>query len=361
MGGAGVDVKIGPKLNGELGFGTLVDFSERFDTDAYAKGQLTLSAGLKAETYYYHLNLAKPSDRGKIKLPFETETFMELKKINLFPEFHTKAVFSKAPPVVVQTSDADDAVGVSSYSDTNIGYPLPISHEIADKETDKTIVESETIETFESEQDGYQNISGQILIPSELGTIEPDDIVVRPVFNYRGYKVKTQPTDVLSDILLTPCIANLCAGGTHFISGMTPVSQVTLDSITYIEGNLLGHIKGDARFEKKRTFSTVDFLDLSSLDKSSGSTTGTHPLFGVWTGIISTQPVSFTFTDDSTGIYNGIEFTYMYNTPLKGGITIMLENDGVISFSILKIEETEMKIVMKGTDTVTVLQKECLQ
>ncbi len=72
---------------------------------------------------------------------------------------------------------------------------------------------------------------------------------------------------------------------------------------------------------------------------------------------IAGESVCFKFLDNYRGDYNGVPFTYSYNSPLKGGIAIRLENGGVISFSILEIAEDSMTIVMKGSDTKTILSK----
>lgn len=355
LAGAGVEVKAGPKVEADFGIGVLSTLSDHFDSESYGKAHLDVFGGLKTETYYYLRNLKNFHEIEKVKLPFESEWFSKKFRLNLFPEFHSKAVLTKKTAPVVQTPDAPEAVSVSTFTSTELPYPIDVDFEIADKATDATIAEVRVEENIEPGLDKSQNLSSEIEIPVEIGKIDKDGIVARPIINYKGYRVKAASVDVSGDMVLTPMIASMCEGGAYFVSGMTPVSQSDFGDDTYIEGNLVGLQTGDPR-HRRRSLSTVDFVDLSDLAHS-GQGGYLHPLIGDWTGEIVGEGVIFSFINDSEGEYNGNRFAYRYDAPKKGGILIQLDDGGTISFSILEIADGTMTIVMKGSDTRTILTR----
>ncbi len=358
LAGAGLEFKLGRQLEGELSIGLLQDLTEEYDAEAYGKANLYTKMGLKMETYVSHRDLRNPSDIRRIRLPFEVEHFWDKETIHLLPEFHTKAVLGRATAPIVQTGKEPEAVSISSFTETDLAYPLDISYEIADKNTDATLAETEVIDTLEKESGEVQTIYTDIPIPAELGKIDMKDIVARPVVNYKGYKIKTAPANVASDMIMTPYICALAGGSTYFVSGMTPVSQHTYGETTYIEGNLVGYgAKSDPRY-KKRKFKMYEFIDLSTPNKCNGSHGGTYSLLGSWTGTIAGEEVSFTFAEDGKGTFNGIAFTYKCNSPTRGGIAIQLSDGNSISFSIADISDDSLTIIMRGSEEELVLYRQ---
>ena len=185
-----------------------------------------------------------------------------------------------------------------------------------------------------------------------------DVIVARPVINYKGYKVKTVPVNAAADMIMTPNICSLAGGSTYFVSGMTPVAQHTFEETTYIEGNLVGYgVKSDPRY-KKRKFKMYEFIDLSNPASCNGMHGQSVSLYGEWIGKIADQDVSFTFTDNEKGSYNGIPFTYKFNSPQRGGIAIQLATGGTISFSIVDISNDSMTIIMKGSEKEIIIYRQ---
>lgn len=355
--GAGFEVKVGRKWEGELSLGLLQDMTEKFDVESYGKANLYSEWGLKMETYISHRNLKDITEIKKIKLPFEVEHYWSPDTIHLLPEFHTKAVICRATAPIVQTGKEPEAVSISSFTETELTYPLDISFEIADKDTDKTLAETEVTATLETEKEDYQTVYSEVIIPTELGKIDKDAIVGRPVINYKGYKVKADPVNAAGDMIMTPNICSLAGGSTYFVSGMTPVSQHTFGETTYIEGNLVGYgVKSDPRY-KKRKFKMYEFIDLSDPASCNGMHGEPVSLYGVWIGKIADEDVSFTFTDNENGSYNGTPFIYTFNSPQRGGIAIQLSTGGSISFHIVDISDDSMTIIMKGSEKEIILYR----
>lgn len=355
--GAGIELKFGPRIKSELSLGVIQELSRRFDQEAYAKGKIQFQLGLKTETYYFHRILRNPTLINKVKLPFESEVFADLFTYDLFPEFNTKAVLARETAPIVQTGNEPEAVSISTFVEEELPYPLDISFEIADKNTDETLAETEVIDTIEKEMEDTQTSYTDITIPASLGKVDKDAIVARPVINYKGYKVKARPTNVADDMILTPNICSFTGDNTYFVSGMTPVSQHTFGDHTFIEGNLVGVLKGDPR-HKKRKFKMYEFIDLSDPASCNGAQGEPVSLYGEWTGNIADEEVSFTFTDNENGYYNGVPFTYKFNSPQRGGIAIQLSAGGTISFSIVDISNDSMTIIMKGSEKERLLHRQ---
>lgn len=355
--GAGIKLKVGPKLEGEFSLGVLQQLSEEFDQESYGKANLYLKGGIKLETYEYHRSLKNIFVIQENKLPFEAEAFADLHTIHLFPEFNSKAVLAKETAPIVQTGNEADAVTISTFVEEEIAYPLDISFEIADKESDETLAESEVIATIEKETDETQTSYTDIPVPESLGKVDKDVIVARPVINYKGYKVKAKPANVAGDMILTPNICSFTGYSTYFVSGMTPVSQHTFDDQTFIEGNLVGVLKGDPR-HKKNTFNVIEFVDLSNPASCSGAQGTPVSLYGEWAGKIAGEDASFIFADNANGAYNGMPFTYKLNSPQRGGIAIQLAGGGAISFSIVDISDQTLTIIMKGSEQEAILRRQ---
>lgn len=363
--GAGAEFKYGLKLEGELSAGLLADMTKEFSPETYAKGEIHLDHGFKLETYLCNFNLRNFDFKDlknlfqvdKTKLPFEWEKFWNIRTIKLFPEFNSKAVMAKETAPIVQTGDEADAVTISTFVEEEVAYPLDISFEIANKDTDEILAETEVIDTIEMETKDTQTLYTEIVIPDELNKIEKESIIARPIIHYKGYKVKAQPANIAGDMILTPNICSMTGGSSYFVSGMTPISQHTDGETTYIEGNLVGYgVKSDPRY-KKRKFKMYEFIDLSDPESCNSMHGEPVSLYGVWTGKIADEDVSFTFTDNENGLYNGTPFTYTFNSPQRGGIAIQLSTGGSISFHIVDISDDSMTIIMKGSEKEVILDR----
>lgn len=347
LAGVGAEFKIGPKLESEFSLGAINQLEEEYDQDVYAKGEIRFSAGVKAETYSYHHDL----EWNKLitKLPFETDIFFPIDTLRLIPEFHTKAILAKETKQFVQSPGNKDAVSISSFTETSLPMPLDIDYIVEGIGDKSTIAETEKPNRIEENSTDSQNLNMEINLPSDISKESLDNLVVYPIVNYKGYRIKAKPADVASDMVFSPMIASIGGRSSYFVSGMTPVSHKKVESDTYyIEGNLLGLPAGDDRFKKKNTFTLIDFIDLEELNNTTSTTT--HPLIGTWSGVIDDSEIVISFIDPYTGRYNGKNFTYSFNSPLKGGIAIVIEDGSTINFSVLEISDERLRIVSKGND-----------
>ncbi|MDE6335136.1 MAG: hypothetical protein K2L34_01080, partial [Muribaculaceae bacterium] len=351
--GAGVELKVGPKFNAEFSLGVLQELSEEYSDEAYGKAQIELSVGAKMETFTYYLEHILFGDAVNIKLPFESEIFMPVDVINIFPEFHSKAVMAKETAPFVQPCDASDAVSVSTYTETLLPRPLDVDFEIANKDTDEVVAELDFEDVLQSSEectDDFQNLNGEIPLTVDLPQEQKENLVGYPIINYLGYRIKAKPVDVGSDMIFAPMIATMNSGGSYFISGMPIVAQHNYEDSTYIEGNHVGVMPINEKLQGKKTFTVIDFVDMSDLTNPSGVLNRNHPFLGEWAGVIFTDKVSMHFIDEKTGRFNGEDFTYTYDSPYKGGIAIQLRGGSTISFSVAELDPYGIKIVPKGSN-----------
>lgn len=122
------------------------------------------------------------------------------------------------------------------------------------------------------------------------------------------------------------------------VSGMPHVSQLTLEETTFIEGNIIPHGTLDNPFKPERTFTVIDF------DNVSGS--GTRDLLlGTWHRNIDGNGSVLIFSDDSNGSYNGVPFTYSINTPVKGAVSIKMNNGNTITFYVTGLTSEHLNII----------------
>lgn len=348
--GAGTEIKIGPKLEADFSLGALQSLADKYNDEIYGRANVDFSVGAHMTTYMFHReHLYLFGDKVRTQLPFETELFIPVKKIDLFPEFHSRAVMAKDNSAFIKPIDAPDVVSISSYTETDLPYPLDVDFEIADGHSDESLAEIDIdgcLRTPEEFDEPYQNIQGNVPVPPDLPKEKRDWMVARPVINYLGYKIKTKPTDIASDIIFSPIIASMDKNGSRLVSGITPVSQVDYENNTYIEGNIVGILRVDHRFKEKRTFTTVDFVDLPDITDISGVVNPSHPLLGKWSGDLLGKSIVIEFIDERVGIFNGQEsFVYWVNSPLKGSVSILLDGGDVITISIIEIDGSRMVIV----------------
>lgn len=360
--GAGAEVKFGPKFEADFSLAAIQAVSEKYNEDVYGKAKIECSLGAKTETFTYRLDHWVLGNKVRTKLPFESEVCFPLRTIELFPDFSAQAVLGKESKSFIRSADVSDAVSVSAYTITELPMPLDVDFEVADADTDETIADVDLDEPLDipgNYSDDYQSLQTEIVLPEDLPEEQKDRLVARPIINYKGFRVKGKPIDVASDMVFSPMIASFAGNGAYFVSGMTPVSQHTYgDSVTYIEGNHVGVTRIDEKLKGKRTFSVIDFVDLSDLVTESGSLNRSHPLLGHWAGTVMVDQVSLHFIDEKTGQLNDEFFTYQFNSPLNGSIAIRLENGSTVSFSVFELDTNQMTIVPKGSDETFTLTRD---
>lgn len=346
--GAGAQLKFGPLLEADFSLGVLNQLSETYTQELFGKANLSLSAKLAVETYTYHLTNWIFGKKDRTKLPFEFEKPFEIGKLNLFPEFHTRSTVGRERKPLVKKPDRAKAIDVATYTEKPVETELEVGFELADPQTDETIAQvwdEEEKDIIQPKSEEAQSFDTEFALRDELKDIDPEKVVVRPVFKYRDKIVKAAPATPLSGMFLSPVIYHGNRNAKYIVSGQSVVHQSNIDETTYHQGNILPVVEKNNKYGK-RTANTVEFIEV---DVPGSTGVPRSSLLGTWAGVVAGENVSITFTDDSTGSYSGTPFTYRVNSPLKGGISIKMENGSTITFLVLKLDSSTMTIAPQAS------------
>lgn len=346
--GAGAQLKFGPLLEADFSLGVLNQLSETYTQELFGKANLSLSAKLAVETYTYHLTNWIFGKKDRTKLPFEFEKPFEIGKLNLFPEFHSRSTVGRERKPLVKKPDRAKAIDVATYTEKPVETELEVGFELADPQTDETIAQvwdEEEKDIIQPKSEEAQSFDTEFALRDELKDIDPEKVVVRPVFKYRDKIVKAAPATPLSGMFLSPVIYHGNRNAKYIVSGQSVVHQSNIDETTYHQGNILPVVEKNNKYGK-RTANTVEFIEV---DVPGSTGVPRSSLLGTWAGVVAGENVSITFTDDSTGSYSGTPFTYRVNSPLKGGISIKMENGSTITFLVLKLDSSTMTIAPQAS------------
>lgn len=344
--GAGAELKFGPAVEGELSLGVIERLSEKYDKDAYAKGQLRTALKAKGRTYVYHREHWGFGSIKKTYLPFEPSAKLDLTSLNLFPEFSAKAVLARCTEPLVQTPSRSEAIDISVYTTTDTEIPLTIGFELANSATDETIVMADetNIEdnVIAAHSPEYQQFDTEIPLPANITVSNLDNVVARPTFKYLNHTIKAKHAAIGKDMGMSTMISGGCSSGINFIYGMTPVSQTTVDNTTYIVGNICPVTAPASKFRRK-TAKTLEFIEISNV----GIGTSDNSIVGAWSGRIAGTEAKFVFSADGTGNFNDTDFTYRINGRQTGCIDIILEDYSTITMYVVAITPDTMTVMPK--------------
>lgn len=356
--GAGAQLKLGPQLEAEFSLGALNQLSEKYSQELYGKAALTLSAKLGMETYVYRLDNWILGHKDRTKLPFEFEMPYEIGKLNFFPEFHSRSTLGREHSTFVRTPSRAKAIDVATYSENPVETEIEVGFELANAQTDATVKQiwnEEEKDILKPKSEEAQIFDTEFALRDDLKDVDPDNVVVRPIFKYRDKVIKAAPTAPLSGMFLSPVIYNGSRNSRYIVSGQSVVNQTNIDATTYLQGNIMPVVEKNSKYCRKRTASTIEFIE-TDIPGSSGSPI--DALIGTWTGSVMGENVTITFTDKSTGIYDGTPFSYRVNSPLQGGISITMDNGSTISFIVIEIESSAMTILTQSSKTKFTLTKQ---
>lgn len=333
--GAGANFRVGPYLSGELSMGIIDNLSQNYTPENYAKGSIEMGVRLLINTFTYSRQNWLWGDRVHHDLPFKADLKFPGRTLELFPEFKTRATYGRSQNGFVQPANRPRAIDAATYTSTNIEYPLNTGFEITDTVSKKTIsciIEEESI--VEANIDEQQNFTTEFVLVDTLADVKPENVVISPVFRYKGKIIKAAPCNIASDMVFSPIISALSKNNRYFVSGMTPVSQHDYEERTYIEGNLVPVTIKDNRFRPQLPAGKA-YVNLEQ----------TNPLIGTWNGNIDNKTVSLTFNDDFTGKYNDTEFKYSLNTPRVGGLSIKLSDGSSIRVYVISLSSTTLELM----------------
>lgn len=358
--GAGALVKVGPNMEAELSAGILSHLGETWDWESYKKSKIDVKARGKIETYWFnreHLLLFGEKQRHKLPLTFDKK--IGGFTINLFPWFNSRSTVGRERHVAVRGTDRAKAIDVASYTETPVATPLPMGFEIADAETDTTIArwwgdgdDAPVIEAGSSEAQAFDT---EFVLRDELKDVDPDKVVLRPVFRYSDKVIKAAPVAPLSGMALSPIIFHGAHHGRYIVTGQPFVHQSEIDTTVYIQGNIVPVPEIDNKFGGKRTATVVEFREDEDPDKP--GTVRDNLIYGSWRGRVDGKDVTFVFNSDRTGSYCGIPFTYRLNSPRTGGVSIVMENGSTMTFYVNSIDATTIEMTIEHTRQKVTLTK----
>ena len=302
--------------------------------------------GLRAQldTYWFkNISLGGAANREYFELPFKQKFDLGLIDLNLFPNLPTRSTRGTAASQL-EESDAP-AVDIATYSDTDIEVPLEIGYQLVNNITDNIIQETILEEPIEAHAEEPQHFYAEFILDEATAQIDHKNLRVQPIFKYAGYIIKAKPTNVAGDMVFSPLNATMHSPGQYFVTGMTPVSQSNKGELTFVEGNLLPFHFANNPYKNQRTANIISWIETSQ--GGSGSLPKNY-LIGTWNGHCDGNDVTMNFSDENSGTYNGISFTYTLNKPSVGGLSMTLDNGKRIMMYLLDIDDTQLIVTNKA-------------
>lgn len=323
--GAGIDLKVGPYIQGEFGMGIIQKNIQTYNPEAYEKANVNTCTKINFNGYTFNQKLFENEIKKDIIISL-TNKFGE-KTINLFPKFiDTKAILDKTQ---------NNSISITTKNETPIIYPLDMGFEILDE--NEQIIDSIFIETpilpKDSTIQGFYAIIDSVQIPKG----NEKNISVRPIFHYYNNTIRALKTPLLSDCLLQPFISYQTNGINTYISGLPFIGYHKEKELTYIVGNYLPIIQKDTIFSSNNEHINGGvYIDDFNF------------LVGKWECEQSENEKYFQiyFYDNNTGVYiiedTEMSFNYKINYPQSGYITLYFDS---IKPLILKRESDKIYIL----------------
>lgn len=342
--GAVAAFKLGPFIHGELGAEMLSKMSENWQPEYSMKGSLNMGLRAQLDTYWFkNISLGGAANREYFELPFKQKFDLGSVNLNLFPELPTRSTRGMAANQL-EESDAP-AVDVATYSETDIEIPLEVGYQLVNDLTDNVIQETMLEEPIEAHAEEPQQFYEEFILDEATAKIDHKNLRVQPIFKYAGYTIKAKPTNVAGDMVFSPLNATMHSPGQYFVTGMTPVSQSNKGELTFVEGNLLPFHFANNPYKNQRTANIISWIETSQ--GGSGSLPKNY-LIGTWNGHCDGNDVTMNFSDENSGTYNGISFTYTLNKPSVGGLSMTLDNGKRIMMYLLDIDDTQLIVTNKA-------------
>lgn len=318
--GAGIEAKFGPELSSEFGFGMVQTLENGYEPDIFSKSHLDICMLAKLESYYYHLDSWAWGNQEKHSLPFSAEwRFME-QRLNLLPEFSSRAVAANVLPEPSVPYIPVPGVDIASTTSTPIEYPLGLGYELVDKVSERVIAQAFLEEEIEKTNDSLQGFNKRL----PANGYKRENLYARPIVRYGGKIIKCQPTEIAQNANISPSYTGISRGGTYVVGGATTIGTVKTTLTTYIIGNNIPVVKTrNEVFKDKRTFKTVDFINNEGAQTSGDGAS----IFGRWSGSFKEKAISLELNSNGSAKYNGELAALKVNSP-QSGVLALLFNDG---------------------------------
>lgn len=336
---AGLDfnLKAGPYLKGELGFGILQDL-RNYNPQFTYNANLDMGLKLNFNVSTFWLDCIFWGDRETH--PIYNHDFILFKhSLPLFPEYEdTRAV--KA--VAKETKEIEKTeISVATKVENEILHEVEQGFEVINKEgevVDSIFVEEPVLADETEAQEFATTI--ELIADSLAVPIDPkeDSLFMRPIFKYAGYTISAAPVNVMHDSNIMPITTYNTNGVSAYIAGASVIGSAKNDGIVYHVGNYLPVPM--TLYKKKRA--TVIFTQGWHISNKKNIT-------GTWIGEHNGADISLTFNDgdECSGTYvvgnEARPFTYNINTPQSGDIQLLFDDESTIVITIISVNDTTLK------------------
>ncbi|MDO5447133.1 MAG: hypothetical protein Q4F34_05085 [Prevotellaceae bacterium] len=334
--GARAKVKVGPEISGSVTMGMLQDL-QTYEPQAYGNADLDFKWRLKAETSLLNKEGWIWGEEKETKLGTFGHQWGE-HKLHLFPEFkQTKAVKKKS-----ETTPSAQAVGAVTKTETDLEHSLEVGFQVVDN--NGNVIDSVFVDSLDAHCAGLKGIKSEIDMKDVADTQE---LQLRPVFHYAGYTIPYASVRVKDDIQIQPMVFGMTRQGTRILSGYPFTGSVIAGSTLYTAGPFQQMYKPDTLFvgkDERQYNATV--------------LSGIYDIVGTWKGSGNGKDYTLIFNEDESVIYNGIEGKYKANYPQMGEITLILNDDSTIVFSVKSINNTTLVLIDKKQKITITLNKQ---
>lgn len=347
--GAGIEAKVGPEIKGEFGFGAVRSLAaEGYDSELFAKANLTTSLLSRVTTYVYHLDNIAWGEQVKTDLPFRFELRGFTREWPLLPELHCRAVAVNGSSDPYAPAHSEPQVDIAADTDTKLIRDVEVGAELADAVTDETITQlaaDTPLTSGATERQGYN-----------LRLPRPDAVravTTYPTMKYAGYTLRGERTDPMKGAAIAEAFFTATTSGAYAVGGAPIIGLKSEGTTTFIVGNLLPVIMPNPVFHNNRTAKVVSLIDADG--KTPG---GDLSIYGTWEGTAGGREVTLTLAPaDESSAYNGLVCNAVYNSPQGGYIKLSFADGRTLLLGICSVTPDNLTLRFGSTPTPVTLRR----
>ena len=327
---AGLDfnLKAGPYIQGELGFGILQDLRNYNPQFTYnANLEMGLKLNFNVSTFWRDCIFWGDRETHPI---YKHDFIMFKHSLPLFPEYEdTRAVKAIAK--------SNPEVSVATKARNEILHEVEQGFEIVNKEgeiIDSVFVE-EPVLANETE---VQEFATTMKLSEDIDSGD-NSLLVRPIFKYAGYIISAAPVEILHDSNIMPITSYNTNGVATYIAGASVIGSAKNGNIVYHVGNYLPVPMTLYKSQNKRQATIIQGWHIPN----------TNNITGTWIGEHDGESISLTFNNDEkhSGTYvvgnESRPFTYSINTPQSGDIRMLFDDETTMVITIISVNDTTLK------------------
>lgn len=323
--GAGLRVRAGAELAGEVSYGALAELSSDHTRPA-VDGSIDLSIKLDLTPYWYSKSLFEnEKDEHLIGEPFSLKFL--LAQLNLFPNF----IENRAVPARRQINifaPAQQVCTAAAISETPIPYPLETGFELVNTVTNEVVDNAFTtdIEAFGKERQG---LSAELNFATNE-KINPEHWQVRPIFRYGEYILAGSPVTLNEGNRLSPFLVKTTRSGIALQSSFPAVGSHKSDNQVF-EWCGTHNVRKIKKEFLPTTPPVITAPDLNLLN-------------GTWKSTDSPNNIILTFEDDENGNvnYNGNTNDFTYSVSPTGEIRMEISEKNITRLILITLDNIHL-------------------